>query len=111
MPSIKPTGEEMDRIARRLLETVGEPEIKSEAVSQEDRWRVAAARLRQARKLKGYTQQRLARVLGVTEGYVQAIESGRRRPSLDTQAKVYAWLLKHGLEHFFYYCLVIAIVR
>jgi len=110
MPFIKPTREEVDRIARRLLETVGEPEIEREAVSQEDRWRVAAARLKQARKLKGYTQQRLARVLGITEGYVQAIESGRRRPSLDMQAKVYAWLLKHGLEHFFYYCLVIAIM-
>ena len=110
MPSVKPTGEEVDRIARRLLRTAGEPEIKSEAVSQEDRWRVAAARLKQARKLKGYTQQHLARALGITEGYVQAIESGRRRPSLDTQAKVYAWLLKHGLEHFFYYCLVIAVM-
>jgi DNA-binding XRE family transcriptional regulator len=111
MPSVKPTGEEVDRIASRLLETVGEPESKSEAVSQEDRWRIAAARLKQARKLKGYTQQRLARVLGISEGYVQAIESGRRRPSLDTQAKMYAWLLKHGLEHFFFYCLVIAILR
>jgi transcriptional regulator with XRE-family HTH domain len=64
---------------------------------------VAAARLRQARKLRGLTQQRLARALGISEGHLQAIETGRRRPSLDVQAKVYAWLLKHGLEHFFYY--------
>lgn len=98
----------MDRVARRLLGTVGEPEIEQEAVSQEDRRRVAAARLRQARKLKGLTQQRLAFALGISEGHLQAIETGRRRPSLEVQAKVYAWLLKHGLEHFFYYCLVLA---
>ena len=98
----------MDRVARRLLKTVGEPETVKEAASPEDRLRAAAARLRQARKLKGFTQQRLARALGISEGHLQAVETGRRRPSLDVQAKVYAWLLKYGLEHFFYYCWVIA---
>jgi len=111
MPSIKPTREDVDRVARRLLGTVGEPEIAKEAASGEDRLRVAAARLRQARKLKGLTQQRLACALGVSEGHLQAIETGRRNPSLDVQAKVYAWLLKHGLEHFFYYCLILALMR
>jgi DNA-binding XRE family transcriptional regulator len=111
MPSIKPTREDVDRVARQLLRTVGEPETKKEAASEEERLRVAAARLRQARKLKGFTQQRLARALGVSEGHLQAIETGRRRPSLDVQAKVYAWLLKHGLEHFFYYCLILALMR
>ena len=110
MPSIKPTREDVDRVARRLLGTVGEPEAEKEAVSQEDRLRVAAGRLRQARKLKGFTQQRLALALGISEGHLQAIETGRRRASLDVQAKVYAWLLEHGLEHFFYYCVVLAFV-
>jgi DNA-binding XRE family transcriptional regulator len=103
VPSVRPTREDVDRVARRLLGTVGEPETEKEAASQEDRRRVAAARLRRARKLKGLTQQRLAHVLGISESHLQAIETGRRRPSLDVQAKVYAWLLKHGLEHFFYY--------
>ena len=103
MPPSKPTREDVNRVARRLLKTVGEPETVKEAVPQEDRLRVAAARLRQARKLRGLTQQRLARVLGISEGHLQGIETGRRRPSLDVQAKVYAWLLKHGLEHFFCY--------
>jgi DNA-binding XRE family transcriptional regulator len=111
MPPIKPTSEDVDRVARRLLGTVGEPETEKQAASKEDRLRVAAARLRRARKLKGLTQQRLARALGVSEGHLQAIETGRRLPSLDVQAKVYAWLLKHGLEHFFYYCLILALMR
>jgi len=111
MPSSKPTREDVDRVARRLLGTVGEPEIEKEAAPREDRLRVAAARLRQARKLKGLTQQRLARALGISEGHLQAVETGRRRPSLDVQAKVYAWLLKHGLEHFFYYCLILSLMR
>jgi DNA-binding XRE family transcriptional regulator len=111
MPSIKPTREDVDRVSRRLLKTVGEPETEKGAASREDRLRVAASRLRQARKLKGLTQQRLARALGISEGHLQAIETGRRRPSLEVQAKVYAWLLKHGLEHFFYYCLILALMR
>ena len=111
MPPSKPTREDVDRVARRLLKTVGEPETVKETVPQEDRLRVAAARLRQARKLRGLTQQRLARALGISEGHLQAVETGRRRPSLDVQAKVYAWLLKHGLEHFFYYCLILALMR
>jgi DNA-binding XRE family transcriptional regulator len=110
MPSIKPTREEVDKVARRLLGTVGEPETEQGVPAREDRLRVAAARLRQARQLKGLTQQRLARALGISEGHLQAIETGRRRPSLDVQAKVYAWLLKHGLEHFFYYCLILALM-
>ena len=109
MPSIKPTRVEVDSVAFRLLGTVDEPEVKREELSQEDRWRVAAARLKQARKVKGLTQRGLARKLGITEGYLQALETGRRRPSLDTQAKVYAWLLKHGLEHFFLYCLALSL--
>ena len=111
MPPSKPTREDVDRVARRLLGTVGEPEIKKGAAFPEDRLREAAARLRQARKLRGLTQQRLARTLGISEGHLQAIETGRRRPSLDVQAKVYAWLLKHGLEHFFYYCLILSLMR
>jgi DNA-binding XRE family transcriptional regulator len=111
MPPSKPTREDVDRVARRLLGTVGEPEIKKGAAFPEDRLREAAARLRQARKLRGLTQQRLARALGISEGHLQAIETGRRRPSLDVQAKVYAWLLKHGLEHFFYYCLILSLMR
>jgi DNA-binding XRE family transcriptional regulator len=111
MSSIKPTREDVDRVARRLLETAGEPETENGAASKEGRLRAAAARLRQARKLKGLTQQRLARALGISEGHLQAIETGRRRPSLDVQAKVYAWLLKHGLEHFFFYCLILALMR
>jgi hypothetical protein len=30
MPPSKPTREDVDRVARRLLKTVGEPEIKKE---------------------------------------------------------------------------------
>src|SRR5215207_9334725 len=111
MPSSKPSREDVDKVARRLLGTVGEPETEKKAAFREDRLRVAAARLRQARKLKGLTQQRLARALGISEAHLQSIEAGRRRPSLDVQAKVYAWLLKHGLEHFFYYCLILALMR
>jgi DNA-binding XRE family transcriptional regulator len=111
MPSIKPTREDVDRVARRLLGTVGGPETEKEAASGEARLRVAAARLRQARKLRGLTQQRLARVLDISEGHLQAIETGRRKPSLDVQAKVYAWLMKHGLEHFFLYCLILSLMR
>ena len=110
MPSVKPTREEVDSVAYRLLKTVYEPEVGREELPPEDRWRIAAARLRQARKVKGLTQRGLARKLGITEGYLQAVETGRRRPSLDTQAKVYAWLLKHGLEHFFFYGLTLSLI-
>jgi len=109
MPLINPTKEEVDGVVFRLLKTVNEPEVKREELPEPDRWRIAAAHLKQARKVKGLTQRGLARKLGITEGYLQAVETGRRRPSLDTQAKVYAWLLKHGLEHFFFYCLVLSL--
>ncbi len=79
-------------------------------MSGEDRYRLAAERLRAARKVKGLTQRGLARTLGVTESYLQSIETGRRRPSLNLQAKVYSWLLKHGLEHYFFYCLVLSVI-
>jgi DNA-binding XRE family transcriptional regulator len=110
MRYIKPTGEEVDGVAFRLLRTVYEPEVKREEVSGEDRYRLAASRLRAARKVRGFTQRGLAQKLGITEGYLQSIEAGRRRPSLNVQAKVYSWLLKHGLEHYFFYCLVLSVM-
>ena len=110
MPFIKPTREEVDRVALRLLRTVYEPEVKREELSEEDRYRLAAARLKAARQVKGLTQRGLARQLGITETYLQAIEAGRRKPSLDLRAKVYAWLLKHGLEHYFFYCLLLSVI-
>lgn len=103
MSLIKPTREDIDSVAFRLLRTVYEPEVEREELSGEDRYRLAASRLRAARKVKGYTQRALARQLGITESYLQAIETGRRRPSLNVQAKLYSWLLKYGLEHYFYY--------
>jgi DNA-binding XRE family transcriptional regulator len=106
----KPTREEVDGVASRLLRTVYEPEVEREELSGEDRYRLAASRLRAARKVKGFTQRALARKLGITEGYLQSIEAGRRRPSLDVQAKVYSWLLLHGLEHYFFYCLVLSVM-
>jgi DNA-binding XRE family transcriptional regulator len=110
MRYIKPTREEVDRVAFLLLRTVYEPEVTREEVSVEDRHRLAASRLRAARKVKGFTQRGLARKLGITEGYLQSIETGRRLPSLNVQAKVYSWLLLHGLEHFFFYCLVLSVM-
>ena len=109
MPFIKPTREEVDCVAFRLLTTVDEPEVTREDLSEEDRYRIAAASLKHVRKVKGLTQRGLARQLGITEGYFQAIETGRRRPSLDLQAKLYAWFLKYGLEHFFFYCLALLV--
>ena len=106
----KPTREEVDGVAFRLLRTVYEPEVRREEVSGEDRYRLAATRLRVARKLKGFTQRGLARKLGITEGYLQSIEAGRRRPSLNVQAKVYSWLLLNGLEHYFFYCLILSVM-
>jgi DNA-binding XRE family transcriptional regulator len=110
MRYINPTREEVDGIAFRLLRTVYEPEVKREEVSGEDRYSLAASRLRAARKVKGFTQRGLARKLGITEGYLQSIETGRRRPSLNVQANIYSWLLLHGLEHFFFYCLILSLM-
>jgi DNA-binding XRE family transcriptional regulator len=103
MSLIKPTREDVDSVAFRLLRTVYEPEAEREGLAGEDRYHLAASRLRAARKVKGFTQRALARQLDITESYLQSIEAGRRRPSLNVQAKLYSWLLKHGLEHYFYY--------
>lgn len=103
MSLIKPTKEDVDRIAFRLLRTLDQPEVERQELPGEDRYPLAASRLRAARKVKGYTQRALARQLGITESYLQSIETGRRRPSLNLQAKLYSWLLKHGLDHYFYY--------
>lgn len=110
MPYVKPTREEVNGVAFRLLGTVYEPEVEREQPPGEDRYRLAASRLRAARKVKGLTQRGLARKLGITESYLQAIETGRRRPSLNMQARVYSWLLKHGLEHYFFYCLLLSAI-
>ena len=110
MRYIKPTREEIDEVAFRLLRTVYEPEFDREDVSAEERRRLAPSRLRAARKVAGFTQRGLARNLGITEGYLQAIETGRRRPSLNLQARVYSWLLKHKLEHYFFYCLILSVI-
>src|SRR5918912_1040874 len=110
MTLIKPTRKDVDSVASRLLRTIYEPEGEREELSGEDRYRLAASRLRAARKVKGLTQRGLARQLGITESYLQAIEAGRRRPSLNMQAKLYSWLLKHGLEHYFCYCLILAVI-
>jgi DNA-binding XRE family transcriptional regulator len=99
-----------DSVAFRLLQTVYEPEVEREELSGEDRHRLAASHLRAARKLKGFTQRALARKLGITESYLQSIETGRRRPSLNVQAKVYSWLLKHNLEHYFFYSLLLSVI-
>lgn len=110
MPYVEPTREDVDSIAFRLLRTVYEHEVKREELSGEDRYRLAATRLRAARKVKGFTQRALARKLGITESHLQSIETGRRRPSLNVQAKVYSWLLKHHLEHYFFYCLILSVI-
>lgn len=110
MSLTKPTREDVDALAFKLLKTVYEPEVKREELSGEKQCNIAAARLRVARKVKGFTQRALARQLGVTESYLQAIETGRHKPSLDLQAKIYSWLLKHHLEHYFYYCLILSVI-
>lgn len=42
--------------------------------------RVRAARVAQWRRARGLTQRELARLLGVTQNYVPALESGTRDP-------------------------------
>jgi DNA-binding XRE family transcriptional regulator len=110
MSFVKPTKKEVDSVASRLLSTVYEPGFEGEETSESDRYYLAARQLKAARKVKGLTQRGLARQLGITESYMQAIESGRRKPSLDLQAKVYSWLLKNGLGHYFFYCLILSVV-
>lgn len=110
MSLTKPIKKDVDNVAFRLLRTVYESEIKIDEASGEDRGHLASSRLRAARKLKDFTQRALARQLGITESYLQAIETGRRKPSLNLRAKIYSWLLKHHLEHYFYYCLILSII-
>lgn len=40
------------------------------------------------RKLKGLTQAGLAEAIGVSKGYIAAIEEGRKRPQVKTLARI-----------------------
>jgi transcriptional regulator with XRE-family HTH domain len=54
-------------------------------MSMEDRqFRPLADMVRQARISKGMTQRELSRILGMSEGYIGHLESGRFRPNIDT---------------------------
>lgn len=45
-------------------------------------------RIRQLRKSKGYSQERLAEMCGVHRTYLGGIERGERNPSLENIAKI-----------------------
>jgi DNA-binding XRE family transcriptional regulator len=98
---VEPTSEEVDGVARSLLNTVGEPCVRDADLSGLH----AGLRLRQARRIKGWTQRGLARQLGISETYLQRIETGRCVPAIKTQARIYAWLLGHNLQNFFAFTL------
>ena len=42
------------------------------------------ARIKETRLARGYSQRKLAELIGKSDSYVQQIENGRRHPTLDT---------------------------
>ena len=48
------------------------------------RYGTLADRVREARAARGMTQRQLSRALGMSEGYVGHLESGRIRPNVET---------------------------
>ena len=52
--------------------------------SQKRPYNPLAEMVRQARLSKGMTQRQLSRALGMSEGYVGHLESGRFRPNIQT---------------------------
>ncbi len=50
--------------------------------------RKIGARIRQARKEKGYSQERLAELCGISDTYLGRLERGEKQPSLDTLVRL-----------------------
>ena len=50
--------------------------------------RKIGGRIRQARKEKGYSQERLAELCGISDTYLGRLERGEKQPSLDTLVRL-----------------------
>ncbi len=50
--------------------------------------RKIGGRIRQARKEKGYSQEKLAELCGISDTYLGRLERGEKQPSLDTLVRL-----------------------
>jgi DNA-binding XRE family transcriptional regulator len=61
--------------------------MKTEVLSEEyikEKRREVATKLKEARQIKGYTQEELANLMGVARSTIPKIESGSWNPTIDT---------------------------
>ena len=57
-------------------------------------------RIKERRKIKGLTQEKLAELCEISPGFLAYIESGKRAPSLETIYNI-SCVLECGLDYFF----------
>src|SRR3712207_4357388 len=94
-----PLDEEVGRVVRTLPGGPAVRRARREHVPPGPR--SFAARLKEARRLRGWKQMTMARALGFTQSYYQSVESGRRPPTLSFRAVAYSWALGEGLQQLF----------